>query len=85
MPSYEPLETFLAATPSHIKEVTLSFAQLELILGDVLPPSHLNHRQWWENQTDTLSRPQAQAWINAGFKVDKVNQNVNGWVNFIRL
>lgn len=83
---YEALEAFLRATPLHIPEVTLSFEQIELIIRNDLPASHLDYRQWWENQSDVANRPQARAWTNAGFMVRQVNQvRTGGWVTFIRL
>ena len=85
-PSYKSLEKFLKATPQHVQKITLSFEQVEMIVGAPLPTSHLTHRQWWENQADIARRPQARAWTNAGFQVDKVNQaKTNGWVRFRRL
>lgn len=82
---YEALETFLRATPHHIPEITLSFEQIELIIGNALPASHLDYPQWWENQSDTANRPQARAWTNAGFMVRHFNQDrTDGWVTFAR-
>ena len=71
---YEPLELYLRAVPAPIRDVTLSFAEIERILGASLPPSALSHRPWWENQKDSKSRPQAHAWLSAGFHVDAVSQ-----------
>jgi hypothetical protein len=79
---YKLLEKFLSVTPSNVSTITLSFEQIEMIIGNRLPGSHLDHRQWWENQSDLTNRPQAQAWTNAGFVVDEVNQEANGWVRF---
>jgi hypothetical protein len=80
---YTALERFLRATPHHVQELTLSFKQIELILGSTLPKSHLDWRQFWENQSDAASRPQARAWTNAGFRVSKVDQT-GGWVTFTK-
>ena len=75
MPSkYEPLELYLRAIPSTTKEVTLSFAEVERIVGTPLPASAKSHRPWWGNQKDSKTRPQAHAWLSAGFEVDTVNQ-----------
>jgi hypothetical protein len=76
--NYQPLESFLRATPLIVQEVTLSFEQIELVIGDHLPDSHLSHRQWWENQSAVSSRAQARAWTNAGFMVEAVNQVAPG-------
>lgn len=82
---YEPLATFLTSRPASTKEVTLSFRQVEEILAAKLPESAFTYREWWGNQVDTSTRPQAKAWMSAGFEVDTVNQNkANGSVRFRR-
>jgi len=82
---YEPLELHLRAEPTARKETTLSFRQIEEIIGYQLPESAFNYREWWSNQSDITNRPQARAWINAGFLVDAVHQErTNGWVRFKR-
>ncbi len=82
---YEPLELHLRATPPTEREVILSFAEVERILGAPLPESALSHRPWWGNQRESKSRPQAHAWLSAGFVVDTVNQSrANGSVRFRR-
>lgn len=82
---YEPLELHLRAVPAKVQEVTLSFAELERILGAPLPASALTHRPWWGNQKDSKTRPHAHAWLSAGFAVDTVNQaRTSGSVRFRR-
>jgi hypothetical protein len=82
---YEPLENHLRATPRTIREVTLSFADVARILGALLPASAVEHRPWWANQKDSKSRPQAHAWMSAGFLVDAVNPGrTGGWVRLKR-
>lgn len=63
MYQYQPLKNHLAAQPS--PQVTMSFSQIERVLGRPLPPSArgVSKRQWWAN-TDTHS--QAKAWLEAG-------------------
>lgn len=66
MSIYEPLRTRLEASPQ--AAVTLSFDEIERLLGRRLPPSAYDEkikRQWWAN-TDTHS--QARAWLKAGRK-----------------
>jgi len=68
-----------------MKETTLTFRKIEEIIGSQLPESAFNYREWWSNQSDVKNRPQARAWINAGFFVDAVHQErSNGWVRFKR-
>lgn len=81
---YEPLELHLRAIPAKTREVTLSFSELERILGSSLPQSALTHRPWWANQKDSKTRPQAHAWLSAGFEVDSVNPIRGGSVRFKR-
>jgi hypothetical protein len=82
---YQSLENYLNSSPSAINEVTLSFEQIETMIGDTLPASALNYREWWANQSDTTNRPQAKAWTKAGFVVDEVHQmHKDSWVRFKR-
>jgi len=71
---YEPLERYLRSIPKSTRDITLSFPELERILSATLPDSAITHRPWWANQVDSKSRPQAHAWLSAGFVVDTVNQ-----------
>ncbi len=82
---YESLELHLRSIPPKVGEVTLSFSEIERILGAPLPESATTHRPWWENQRESKSRPQAHAWLSAGFLVETVNQGrANGSVRFKR-
>jgi len=82
---YEPLELFLRATPRSNDRVSISFAEIIALLGTTLPESAYSHRPWWGNQHDSKSRPQAHAWLSAGFKVESVNQSRSvGSVTFVR-
>ena len=82
---YEPLEIYLENIPSTKREVTLTFREVERILGARLPASAFKYREWWANQSDTSNRPHARAWANATFVVDAVDQGRDsGWVRFLR-
>ena len=81
---YEPLELHLRAIPAQMHEVTIQFSEFARILGISLPESALTHRPWWGNQRDSKTRPQAHAWLSAGFEVDQVNPIRGGWVRFKR-
>jgi len=67
---YEPLREFLDTLPTSDRDTTLSFDQVEQIIGDTLPPSATAHREWWSNQEGGSRAPH---WRAAGFKVDKVD------------
>jgi hypothetical protein len=63
---YEPLQRHIAAAIS--PHLTMTYEQVEKVLGRPLPPSaHKDRvkRQWWAN-TDTHS--QAKAWLSNGRK-----------------
>jgi len=82
---YEALEFNLASRATSIKEVSMSFKEIEEILGSPLPRSAYTYREWWSNQRDLNNRPQAKAWTAAGFKVDSVDQHLSsGSVVFVR-
>lgn len=66
MSVYSPLQQRLANAAQ--ESVTMSFGEIERILGRKLPPSAYDEqikRQWWAN-TDTHS--QARAWLRVGRK-----------------
>lgn len=75
---YEPLETYLTERPSSQSEVSLSFTEIEDLIGARLPKSAYTYREWWANQVDVSTRPQAKAWLNAAFEVESVQQRPNG-------
>lgn len=81
---YERLTRHLVELPNSTKDLTLSFRELEAVLGFELPKSASDHRPWWGNQTDTRNRPQARAWKTAGFEVDAVHLTAPMWVRFRR-
>jgi DNA-binding transcriptional regulator YiaG len=47
-------------------EVTLTFAEIELLIGGSLPTSARAARAWWSNRD---SGAQASAWMQAGYRV----------------
>lgn len=68
MRKYRPLGEYLVK--QHEVVVSLTFQQIEQILGFALPPSAYSHRAWWANSP---SHPQAGSWLNVGWKVSKVD------------
>jgi hypothetical protein len=71
---YTPLQSFLRDKATSHGEINLSLDQIASIIGVPLPMSAYKHREWWSNQSDVSNRPQAKAWIGAGYKVDTVTQ-----------
>ena len=63
---YRALQTFLASTPE--SEVTLTFPQVEEIIGAPLPRT-ATQRQWWANRWE---QSQARAWLGAGWQTRMV-------------
>ena len=84
-PKYSPLEGHLNGISYNVRDVTFSFAEIERIIGATLPKSAYQYREWWSNQADVSMRPQAKAWVRAGFVVDQVQQQPHcGSVRFKR-
>jgi hypothetical protein len=71
MSKYEPLGNHLAALPATQDSITLSFDEIEQIIGAKLPRSATEHREWWANQEYGSRAPH---WQKAGFKLDRVDQ-----------
>ena len=67
---YEALEDYLVRRQLSVHEITVSFKQIEKIIGDKLPNSAHTYSAWWANQTNTKNRPQAKAWLDANFVVE---------------
>lgn len=81
---YRPLGQYLLDLPASVSECTLSFAAITKDIGLQLPKSARAYQAWWANQTDMETRPQAKAWMSAGFNVDAIKLGSNGWVRFRR-
>lgn len=71
MGKYEPLSNFLRKQTAH--KVTVSFEQIERIIGDKLPASAHEHRAWWSNNPN--NSVMTKAWIEAGFRSEQVDMN----------
>ena len=63
MTKYSGLQNFLAASPT--SSVTLSFAQVDIILADPLPRSAREYEIWWNN--DDPSHSHCRSWRTASF------------------
>ncbi|WP_252233884.1 hypothetical protein [Clostridium sp. ZS1] len=65
---YMELKKYLLSVMEPI--VTLSFNEIERIIGDTLPKSAYVHAEvWWAND---YTHSQAIAWIDAGYETDYV-------------
>lgn len=52
--------------------VTLTFTEIEALMGCSLPTSALRKKNWWSNR-DSSSALQAGAWISAGYQIESVD------------
>jgi hypothetical protein len=65
MAKYDPLGRYLRRKGA--SEIALSFADIERIIGDMLPKS-AERPQWWANEAAASSRHvQVQAWRDVGY------------------
>ena len=82
MAKYDPLKEYLLSLPKDKYEITLSFEQVEKIIEEEMPHSAYVHRAWWSNEENGV-HVVAHAWMDAGWRVDPVNQKEH-WVRFVR-
>jgi hypothetical protein len=69
MSKYQPLTEFLKRKPS--ETVRLSFGEIARLIGQPLPDSAYQHREWWSNNPSGHSH--ARAWVNAGWRSEQVD------------
>ena len=78
---YEPLAALLSR--ASVERLTLSFAQIEQIIGSTLPPSahpsHQSFRMWWQNSYsgDTQHVQAVNGWHAAGWDVETLDISVS--------
>ena len=73
MVKYDPLKKYLDKQSIKIGEaVTLSFDEIETIIGDHLPKSASVYDEWWEN---SFNHSQAKSWRSAGYETTDINTN----------
>ena len=66
---YHPLYEHLRQSDQD--ELTLTFAAIEALLGERLPPSARTRRAWWSNRRQ--GAVQATNWMGAGYHVEKLD------------
>ncbi len=69
MSKYEALGPFLKA--QHVRELPMSFSEIEAITGTKLPPSAYKHRPWWSNNPN--NSVMTKVWLDAGFRTEQVD------------
>ena len=68
MTKYEPIITYLDLCKK--KSITLTYNQIEEILGFDLPTSARKYKEWWSN--NDKSHSQCSAWGEAGYITTEV-------------
>lgn len=69
MGKYARLGDFLRAQRS--KEVAMTFAEIERVIGSKLPPSSPQYPAWWSNNPS--NNVMTKEWLNAGFRTEQVD------------
>ena len=71
MSKYEPLADYLRTLPRDT--CSLTFLDIERIIGCALPASAREYRSWWGNDR---THTQARAWMLAGFGAEPTSQRI---------
>lgn len=79
---YAPLADWLQSQPGRSSQITLTFNQVEEIIGGELPGSARYFRNWWAN--DSVGHTHSQLWLDAGWRTTYINLN-EGRVTFSRI
>ncbi|PFF29043.1 hypothetical protein CN327_26620 [Bacillus cereus] len=77
MSKYAPLSDYLSKHEGN--HIRLRFEEIEAIISDKLPKSASTHKAWW---SDDKTHVQANAWLNAQWKVDNVA--LGEYVEFVK-
>lgn len=80
MGKYDPLEQYLSGQSSD--SCTLTFSEVEIIIGGRLPASAREHQGWWGNDKTHV---QARSWMHVGWKVSQHHLLQRGHVHFTRI
>jgi predicted DNA-binding protein len=78
--TYDPLRVYLLERDEPV--VTLTFSQVERILGRRLPASARRYRPWWANESEG-THTHARAWLDANRRTRNVDLNA-GTIEFVR-
>lgn len=79
---YAPLADWLQSKTGNEDQVTLTFNQVEEIIGGKLPASAHSHRAWWAN--DAQGHPHSALWLEAGWRRSYLNMDEKQ-VSFTRI
>jgi hypothetical protein len=67
---YYPLHRFLMERDHTEPAFSMSFSDIEEIIGTPLPPGARSHRAWWGN--GTWGHSQSRSWLLAGWRAVNV-------------
>ena len=70
---YDALRDYLLGLPRGQTRVTMTFAKVEEVLGERLPPSAHEHDGWWRGSTPWSRVVKERAWERGGWVVDDLN------------
>ncbi len=70
---YTPLADWLRSRPGKDDRVSLSFEEIEEIIGGDLPNSAYTHRAWWAN--DSVAHYHSRLWLEAGWRRSFLNMS----------
>ncbi len=82
MSKYANLANHLQGQKS--ERLRLTFADIELLIGDSLPESARKYDAWWANSRTADSHTWAHLWLRAGWEKTAVSFS-EGWVEFRRV
>jgi hypothetical protein len=69
MGKYSRLGEFLRS--QRTKEVPMTFAEIERVIGDKLPPNSPQYPAWWSNNPS--NNVMTKVWLGAGFRTEQVD------------
>jgi hypothetical protein len=70
---YNSLEDWLRSQPGETRQLTLTFTEIEKILGEKLPKSAYKLKTWWTNVPPEGCSPR-NTWLRTGWEVESANQ-----------
>ena len=80
MGKYDPFYRHLMSSTE--PSLRFTFAEIERILGEDLPPSARRHQAWWANERGG-THVHALSWLDAGYETQRLDLNA-GTVEFVR-
>jgi hypothetical protein len=70
---YNPLEDWFRAQSAGTRQLTLTFGDIEKIIGEKLPKSAQKLKTWWTNLPPEGCSPR-NSWLRTGWEVETADQ-----------